>query len=479
MLFNSVEFLFFFPIIVVLFFSVPTGVHTGVLLLGSLLFYGVWNPNYIPVIVGLGLADYLIGLGIAALRPRAIARFALALGICANLGTLFVFKYLGLFVSLFPSWNSGHASGYFALLPLGLSFHVFQSISYIVDVARGRIPAERNLWRYLQFILFFPQLVAGPIERAEQMLPQFRLPPRWVDERVTQGLLLMAWGFFKKLIIADRLALLADWGFDSKGTLPFPASLTWLVILSFSVQIYCDFSGYSDIARGAARILGFKLSINFDRPYLATSLRDFWNRWHKTLSGWFKDYAYIPLGGSRRGIFRTMLNILIVFAISGLWHGAAWQFAAWGLIHGLLLSTELFFKWITQFGRNASTDAKPNTAAKILRCIVTFGVVSVAWIPFRASSLNHAVDIFLTLFRTIPALPSWSMIGSLPPLTLPIAFAGVLVVCLVEVYQELGFNQSTTVRWENRFTIAATSTLIMSLLFFSNSNARPFIYFQF
>ncbi|MEW6282066.1 MAG: MBOAT family O-acyltransferase [Candidatus Eremiobacterota bacterium] len=372
MLFNSFHFLVFFGVVVGLYFALPDRWRVPLLLLASGYFYMVAIPVYILILILLIAIDYTAGLWI----DRAVGfrrKLLLVVSLVANVGVLGFFKYWNFFAT-----NLGAGSEWLHqfVLPIGLSFHTFQSMAYTIEVYSGTIRPEPNLLRYSLYVLFFPQLVAGPIERPNWMLPQFRLSHRFDSERIVQGLRQILWGMFKKVVIADRLAILVDLVYDTPQGQPGPA--LFLATLFFAFQIYCDFSGYSDIALGTARVLGYRMMLNFRKPYLATSVSDFWRRWHISLSTWFRDYVYIPLGGSRCGLGRQLGNLLITFLISGLWHGANWTFVVWGALHGAYLMGEIllnrFLTWLP----------------RLLRRAYVLALVLAAWVFFRADTVQDA-----------------------------------------------------------------------------------------
>ena len=345
MLFNSIDFLLFFPLVTVVYFLLPHRVRWVWLLVTSYFFYMCWNPKYVVLIALSTVVTWLSGLLIGragrvpAPRRRALLRrLWVALSFVINLAVLFFFKYFGFFWENLAAL-AGLAGitlrqpGFDLLLPVGISFYSFQALGYTVDVYRGELPPERNLFRYALFVSFFPQLVAGPIERSRNLLTQLYGRHDFDPDRVRDGLLLMLWGMFEKVVVADRIAYLVTHVFDRYQELPGVASV--LAVLLFGVQLYCDFAGYSDIARGAAEVLGFRLMVNFRQPYFARSTQDFWRRWHISLSSWFRDYLYIPLGGSRKGTARKYWNLLAVQLTSGLWHGANWTYVVWGGLNGL------------------------------------------------------------------------------------------------------------------------------------------------
>lgn len=336
MLFNSIDFLVFFPIVALIYFIFPRRIRYIWLLLSSYYFYMCWDPVMIFLLWGVTLISWLLGLGLerTVVRSRATKGF-LAAGCVILLGVLGYFKYTGFvvqsmnrlleFVSLHPIPQHD------VILPVGISFFTFQALGYVIDVYRGNVKAEKNILRYALFVAFFPQLLSGPIGRAESLLKQIWEDSErvvWNYERIVSGLIVMLWGFFLKLVIADRAAILVDQVFQNYQQYQMVALCVGAVV--YAIQIYCDFMGYSTIALGAARVLGFELIDNFNTPYFASSVSDFWRRWHISLSTWFRDYLYIPLGGNRHGKWKQYRNILITFAVSGLWHGASWNFVIWG-----------------------------------------------------------------------------------------------------------------------------------------------------
>jgi D-alanyl-lipoteichoic acid acyltransferase DltB (MBOAT superfamily) len=353
-------------------------------------------PAYILVLGFIIAIDYLSGIQIEK-AERNKKKFYLWLSISANIGVLALFKYYNFLNDTLSFLIHGSGTktilpNFPFLLPIGLSFHTFQAMSYSIEVYRGNQKAEKNLVVYALYVMFFPQLVAGPIERPQNLLPQFSERHSFDYNRVTSGLRLMAWGFFKKLVIADRLGILVDNVYNNAHS--FNAASLLLATVFFSFQIFCDFSGYTDIARGAARVIGFKLMKNFNAPYQSASITEFWKNWHISLSSWFRDYLYIPLGGKRVAIPRWYLNIFIVFLISGLWHGANWTFIAWGAIHGLYVIISRIKNNI--FEKNG-IKLLPDKF-QFLSVAFTFSLVSFAWIFFRAENLSVALHIIQTIF---------------------------------------------------------------------------------
>ena len=393
MSFNSIAFLMFFPVVTCLYFLCPQRWRWAWLLAASYFFYMSWRAEYLLLIVASTLVDYFAALGMGRTTQKRIKRFYLLTSLFFNLGLLFSFKYFNFLNDGLRSVFAGAGGSYPVanfdiLLPIGISFYTFQTLSYTIEVYRGRKEPERHLGIFAVYVAFFPQLVAGPIERAQNLLPQFLEAHRFDYDRVVSGLRRMLWGMFKKVVIADRLALLVDTVYQQPRD--FPGSALAIATLFFGFQIYCDFSGYSDIAIGAARVLGFDLMRNFRRPYLARSIRDFWSRWHISLSTWFRDYVYIPMGGNRSGARRWPLNILVTFVLSGIWHGANWTFLLWGLLHGLYYLVLRMFQPFWQRGTKAIGLDRVVWLRTGMEILGTYLLVNLSWIFFRANSLGDA-----------------------------------------------------------------------------------------
>ncbi len=341
---------------------------------------------YVVLLIFTTLADFWVALLLDGTNSQFRRNLYLFLSLVLNLGILFYFKYFNFLLNSISDLGRvlgvDHTPAYHSLiLPIGISFYTFQEIAYVIDVYRRRIPAEHHFGIYTTFVVFFPQLVAGPIERATEILPQFRLVFRWDAIRVIEGLQLILWGFFKKVVVADRLAAYVNVVYSQ------PQEHTSLAILIatifFAFQIYCDFSGYTDIAIGLAKIMGFTLMQNFRQPYFAKSVREFWSRWHISLSTWFRDYLYIPLGGNRVAFSRNLLNLFIVFAVSGIWHGANWTFLIWGAVHGSVVVIET----IVAHRKTATLRLR---WPRIFGVLLTFSIVTFAWVFFRANSAADA-----------------------------------------------------------------------------------------
>ena len=466
--FQSYEFWLFFAIVAGLFYLLPQGPARWVLLLASYYFYARWNAWYVVFLWILTVSDFLIAIAVerARERSRGHQRVLLALGIAANLAFLGTFKYANFASSTVAALIGMHQNPWLVNLfvPIGISFHTFQSISYLVDVHRGRLRAERRLFNYALYLAFFPQLLAGPIVRAWLFLGEliaWRTPS--VDD-VTYGLARAGFGLIKKMAVADQFASVANEYFGAMAAHP-GAPAAWSAMFAFSLQIYFDFSGYSDIAIGCARVLGFVFPENFNAPYLATSITDFWHRWHITLSTWLRDYLYIPLGGNRHGLPATLRNLLLTMLLGGLWHGAAWTFVAWGGFHGAFLCIER----LVGVGRRAA----PRGAAAFARILCTFTFVTLAWVLFRAQTFETAIAVYRQLFAGGGGSALFT------------AWQGVLAVGVV-AYGVVRFvveQRGSAMRWFTLRPLAQAATLaavLLALELFTWSGPSPtFIYFKF
>ncbi len=393
MLFNSFSFLIFFPIVVLLYFIVPKKVRYIWLLIASYYFYMSWNPKYIVLILISTIITWVSGLLLEKFESVACRKWVVATSFATNLGILFFFKYFDFAIN-----NVNKVLGrvgvelienpFDILLPVGISFYTFQALSYTVDVYRGQVKAQKNPLRYALFVSFFPQLVAGPIERSKNLLTQIEdidTKSKWDFDRAVSGLILMCWGLFQKMVIADRLKLFADRVFANIHA--FGTIELILAAVAFALQIYCDFSGYSTIALGAAKVMGFDLMENFKVPYFATGIQDFWRRWHISLSSFFRDYVYIPLGGNRKGKFNTYKNLFIVWLLTGLWHGASWNFVLWGLFFFVFLVIE-------KIGLLKLLEKIPAFFSHAYLLIVVF----FGWILFRFSDFRYIPVVIKGLF---------------------------------------------------------------------------------
>ena len=506
MLFNSLPFYIFFPLVTLGYFLLPHRFRWTWLLSASAYFYMAFIPVYILILGVTILVDFAAGLAIEKAEGQR-RRLFLILSIIANLGMLGFFKYFNFFnanaaaIAHWLDWN--YPIQFLSLaLPIGLSFHTFQSMAYTIEVYRGNQKAERHLGLLALYVLFYPQLVAGPIERPGHMLPQFHEEHKFQYDNFADGLRLMAWGFFKKLVIADRLALLVNPLYTNPGSYSGP--LLALGALAFAYQIYCDFSGYSDIAIGAARVMGFRLMNNFDRPYSARSVAEFWQRWHISLSSWFRDYIFFPM---RRALLRRKVNLpgwlnqmlptMITMLLSGLWHGANWTFVVWGGLHGLFLTVEL---WTTHLrGASARTlrlDTVPRLRS-VLQTVSVFLLVSFALIFFRAPSLSAALDYIQRIGQgwDVSQTSLWLeqirvTLGQNYPLAIlfpSLSGAGVLILTLVQILileivqlrqkdtplERVLAGQTALVRWGAYYALA------FNIILFGSFLPSTFIYFQF
>lgn len=402
MLFNSVHFLIFFPVVVLVYFLIPQRVKYLWLLAASYFFYMSWNPRYALLMLISTVTTYASGLFLSAYGRRfgkkggRGKKWCLAGCVVLNLGILFFFKYYAFAAdNIEKAFTLFHISvrlpSFDVLLPVGISFYTFQALGYVFDVCRGEIPAEKNFLRYALFLSFFPQLVAGPIERSKNLMQQMYEPHTFEPGRVKDGLLLMGWGFFQKLVIADRIAILVTEVYNNFPS--YSGAQILLATVLFAFQIYCDFGGYSDIAVGAARVMGFTLTKNFKSPYYATTVSGFWRSWHISLTTWFRDYVYIPLGGNRCGRLQKYRNLLLTFIVSGLWHGAGWNFLAWGGLNGI-------YQVAGDLTRSLRTNLQKRLHIRtdcgsfhLLQGFITFIFVDFAWLFFRANNFMSAVHM--------------------------------------------------------------------------------------
>jgi alginate O-acetyltransferase complex protein AlgI len=487
MLFNSIHFLLFFTIVTALYFAIPYRFRWALLLTASYIFYMISKPSYIILIIILTLVSYYISLQMGKTEIKFKKRGFLVLAISVHLGLLFLFKYYDFFNSSFKDFlNYYHLSfdlpAVHFVLPLGISFYTFKSLSYAIDVYRGHQSPERHLGYFALFVAFFPQLLAGPIERGTRFLPQLYGKFDFEYPRVTRGLKLMLWGLFQKMVIADNLATLVDPIYSHPTQ--YQGITLVLATLFYSFQIYCDFSGYSDIAIGAAQVLGIKTMDNFNRPYFSQSIPEFWRRWHISLSTWFRDYLYIPLGGSRVSISRLYFNLFIVMLICGFWHGANWTFLIWGGLHGFYL----VFSVLTRGLRDRTTrmigwDRMPKLR-NFFRVLITFSLVCFAWIFFRANTISDAIYIIPNLFSgwgtgiTFEAFREMPFGGALKSeLVVSVIGIGILlVVHLIERRENIidwFLEKPIWLRWSVYYSI------ILSILLVGNFGSKQFIYFQF
>ena len=490
MLFNSIEFLIFFPLVTGFYFVIPHHWRWALLLMASCVFYMCFIPAYILILFFLIIIDYFMGIYIET-SSGARRRMFLIVSILSTCLVLFVFKYFNFFSSSFSElaqfWGFNYPAKVLGLvLPIGLSFHTFQSLSYVIEVYRGHQKAERHFGIYALYVMFYPQLVAGPIERPQNLLHQFREKHYFDYDRVTDGLKLMAWGMFKKVVIANRLAIFVNQVYGAPMTYHGPAFVIATVFFAF--QIYCDFSGYSDIAIGAAQVMGFKLMDNFNRPYFSKSVAEFWKRWHISLSSWFRDYLYISLGGNRCVKWRWQFNLFITFLVSGLWHGANWTYIIWGALNGFYL---IFGIWTSEF-KNGIIESlgldKHQRVLKLVQVTITFSLICFAWIFFRANNIQDAYYIASHLFHGwVAFLGGFKQYGKLlfyhefGLRTRWFLINAGLLIFLVSVHlvqrhnsiRHMFRNKPAWFRWSFYYL------MLLGMIFLGNYGRNAFIYFQF
>lgn len=479
MLFNSLQFVWFFPLVVALYFVLKPQHRWKLLLAASYYFYMCWKLEYILLIVVSTLIDYFVALKMSRLPNKQQRKKYLAFSLIANLGILFGFKYFN-FVSeslqmAFNQFNIFYETPAFnVLLPVGISFYTFQTLSYTIDVYRGKTPAETHFGRFALYVSFFPQLVAGPIERANRLLPQFHQVFNFDYQRITSGLRLMFWGFFKKVVIADNLADYVNVVYAHPDH--FRGFVIILATFFFTWQVYCDFSGYSDIAIGAAQVMGFRLMDNFRRPYFSKSMAEFWRRWHISLSTWFKDYIYIPLGGNRVSRWRWYTNLVIVFLISGLWHGADWTFVVFGFLNGFYLVVgAATFGLRRQMHRAVGLEKNP-TLLKINQVATTFLLFAFSLFFFRAASITDAFTLMNNALLVDFRNPGIGFYGRNQLVLYFVLIAFLVVAHFVGRrgrFMEVVAQQPTAIRWPAYFS------LLLVLLLLGNFGLKEFIYFQF
>ncbi len=498
MLFNSLDFLIFFPIVVLIYFAIPSKAKNLWLLIASYYFYMCWNAKYALLILASTVITYVSGLLIEKIKHMDIEfvkqvkfkKWVVAFSFLLNLGILFYFKYINFaFITLSRIFSKVHiqlnAPVFDIILPVGISFYTFQALSYTMDVYRDEIYAEKNFFRYALFVSFFPQLVAGPIERSKNLLIQLATPKKFQFANFREGLLLMLWGFFLKIVLADRIALFVDTVYGEYAK--YSGYYLILATVLFAIQIYCDFSGYSTIAMGTAKVFGITLMENFDAPYLSTSVTAFWRKWHISLTSWFKDYLYIPLGGSRKGKFRKYINKMIVFLVSGAWHGADFSYIAWGGINGVYqvvgeILQPLRSKLVTALHLN-----RESMGHKLIQVIGTFVLVDFSWIFFRASR-------FLEVFDIIKAMVSvrnpWVLFdGSIYNCGLDIKNFWLMIICIgLLLFADLCKHRNIIIRdviiqQDDWFRCVFIAIAIGAILLFGmwgpSFNQANFIYFQF
>ncbi len=498
MIFNSIQFLIFFPIVFMVYFLLPAKIRYMWLLISSYYFYMCWNPKYIFLILFSTVITYLSGLSMEAVRKKSFSgetqkhylNACVAVSFLLNLLILFYFKYFEFAVATINRIIGAagvriSVPAYDVMLPVGISFYIFQALGYTIDVYRGEIHGEKNFFRYALFVSFFPQLVAGPIERSKNLLNQVDKPTYFEAEHARHGLLTMAYGLFMKVVVADRLAgiinpIYSDWNSQSG------MSIMAATIL-FAFQIYCDFEGYSQLAIGSAQVLGFHINQNFKTPYLCTSIRDFWQRWHISLTSWFRDYLYIPLGGNRKGKLRKYGNTMIVFLVSGLWHGAGWHFVAWGGVNGIYNIVQDLTDSVRQ---KVYQILKIDTTAFFWKCFcgfVTFFFIDISWLFFRADGIGQSVSMLRKIWNELNPWYFFSdefynLFGTAKDVA--VTLFSLFIIALIDVFRRRGFDlrgylleQQIIYRWV--FYFAVIFIIMLWGAYGSGYEQTQFIYFQF
>ena len=497
MQFNSVDFMIFFPVVIAVYFIIPKKVRMLWLLVVSYYFYMSWNAIYALLIGGSTVITYVSGLLFSAYKNGNIKRkkrVTMIACIVVNLGILAVFKYanfaiesVNMLLGVLKISAIDHRLDF--LLPVGISFYTFQALGYMIDVYRGDVEVEKNFIRYALFVSFFPQLVAGPIERSKNLLNQMRHIEDiqlWNARRVASGSILMVWGLFMKMVIADRVSILVDTVFNNYRM--YGSTELIIAAIGFTIQIYCDFGSYSMIAIGAAKIMGFELMENFNAPYFAKNIRDFWSRWHISLSTWFRDYLYIPLGGNRKGTKRKYINTMIVFFVSGLWHGANWSYVVWGGIHG---AYQVIGDVLKPYRKGIAEKCKVNTECfswRLLQTMITFVLVVFAWIFFRADTITQALRY---IKRIIVKPTPWILFNDglynlgLNRTEMNILIISIVILLLVDMIRVFKgmtldaflFTQNIWFEW-----VVLIGLILMIFIFGEYGptfDAKQFIYFQF
>jgi len=495
MLFNSLHFLIFYPVVTLAYFLSPTLRFRNILLLiASYYFYMQYKPEYGLLMLLSTMIDYFASLGMHRTSRKGVKRLWLAFSLMGNLGMLFFFKYFNFF-----NTNVARVLSFFnvayqplsidVLLPIGISFYTFQTLSYTIDVYRGDMVPERDFFTFALYVSFFPQLVAGPIERSTNLLHQLRVHHDFDADRAASGLRLMVYGFFKKVVIADRLAVIVDTVYNNPTQ--YSGVAYFIATFAFAFQIYCDFSGYSDIAIGSARIMGINLMKNFERPYFSKSVTEFWRRWHISLSSWFRDYLYIPLGGSKKGYFRTLLNLFIIFVVSGLWHGASWTFVIWGVLNGLAIVIER----ILGIGKRARESEgaggkKPWTLrflkglVNIIPMVMTFAFICFTWVFFRARTVSEALYMLPRFLVGLDTFDLSKFLGTRVILGLDYwefftVIGVVLLLVFLEMVQAVVKPSKVLARMPSPVRLAVYALSLSLVIWLAWTETQTFIYFAF
>lgn len=490
MLFNSLHYAIYFPIVVTLYFLLPHRFRWVWLLIASYYFYMAWIPIYVLLLIITTTVSYFTGILLYTTEKEFFRKLLLWGSIFINLGILFIFKYYNFFVDTIESIYG--ILGYQLvlpysklLLPIGISFYTFQAISYIVDVYRKEVEPERHFGIFALYVSFFPQLVAGPIERANSLIPQLKKEHEFDFERISDGLKIMAWGLFKKVVVADRLSYISSYVFAHPQAHEGPGLL--LAMFFSSWQIYCDFSGYSDIAVGSAKVLGINLIQNFERPYFSSSFPELWRRWHISLMNWFRDYVFFPLGGSKFGIWRTCRNLLIVFTLSGLWHGANWTYVFWGFLMGVCLVISFLTREVRKHVVDKIGLTKFPSLHRVIQTLITYSIFLFFGVPFRAEKIGDVFYIWSHLWigwgnptRGMDFDDFIITLGMPTQQEFNAAVIALGLLILVEGCKSFGISLKEKLEQKNLLIRWSMYYLFLFLLaFYGVWNSSPFIYFQF
>ena len=473
MFFNSLDFAIFLPIVFIVYWFITNRnlkLQNFIIVLASYVFYGWWDWRFLSLIIFSTIIDYSIGIRLSKEENQLKRKILLWASIGVNLGLLGFFKYFNFFIE---SFNAAFASAGIhtnmsslnIILPVGISFYTFQTMSYTIDIYRNKIEHTKSILAFMAFVSFFPQLVAGPIERASHLLPQFLKNRKFDYKQASSGIKLIVWGFFKKVVIADNAAQLVNEIFKNYPNESYISLIVGAILFAF--QIYCDFSGYSDIAIGLGRILGFDLTYNFKFPYFSSNIREFWNRWHISLSSWFRDYIYIPLGGNKVSQYRVLFNTFCVFVLSGFWHGANWTFVFWGFLHALFFMPIILLR--DRFPKeNFSMNIK-----RISFIFANFGLVCLAWVFFRAENIQDAFLYLRQIFTLTGGQNTFMKTNTYLLMTI-ITGVGILVLLALELRTLMRRKD------EIQFSSIGLITIVLLILFFGAfKNQADFIYFQF
>ncbi len=477
MVFTSMHYLVFLPLVVAAYYTFPNSFRWAILLIASLYFYACWSVWILPCLLVVIFVSYIVGLLVAADNKSLIhtvkRKYVLICGGFVLIGILLFFKYLNFFIDQMEiiSFIIGKPQVYPRvrfITPVGISFFVFQSLGYVIDVYQGKAKPETHIGKYALFIAFFPHIAQGPIDRSNNLLLQINGEHPFDYVKVRNSLVLILWGVFKKIVVADRLAIFVDTVFDNVAN--YSGLVCWIAAFFYSFQIYCDFSGYTDIALGSAKLMGFNLMENFNAPYLATSIADFWRRWHISLSSWFRDYLYIPLGGNRVSGIRWAVNIFVVFLISGIWHGAAWTFILWGCLHGAF---QIIGKMKRKYINNQTI------VLKIFNVLVTFILVTLLWALFRSTSISNWLTILVRMFSISPGMDLSAVVNN-NELVLSFILIGIIAlfditntkISIINAVEELVLP----IRWLIYLTVLFT---IIMFGRYGSLTSDSFIYFRF